>query len=92
LQDLQYIEENHGDYVKNSNRNGVELVNWLKRESLYEVIKEIKQYQNPVGYKFVRVHQIQELIRNMPGRANSHQDLMILSYKAESPQGATLTF
>nr|CAG4708104.1 unnamed protein product [Naegleria fowleri] len=83
LQDLEYIEKNHHDFVKNTNRNGGELINWIKRESLSEVIKEIKHFQNPLGYKFVKVYQIQELIRNMPGKVPNQQSLMMLSYKAE---------
>ncbi|KAG2374715.1 hypothetical protein C9374_010459 [Naegleria lovaniensis] len=83
LQDLEYIEKNHHDFVKNTNRNGSELINWIKRESLSEVIKEIKHFQNPIGYKFVKVYQIQELIRNMPGKVPNQQSLMMLSYKAE---------
>ncbi|KAL9652487.1 hypothetical protein ABK040_000059 [Willaertia magna] len=87
LQVLQYIEDNQNDYVKH---NGAELINWLKRESIYEVIREILQYQESLGFKFIKVYQIQQYITQMPEKIKSQQALMMQSYRAEPPPGLNI--
>jgi hypothetical protein len=57
LQDLAEIEESETDTLKNDDR----LINWAKRESTWEIVKEIVEPQ-VVPYSLYKVQQICDLL------------------------------
>ncbi|EFC35485.1 rasGEF domain-containing protein [Naegleria gruberi] len=63
LRDLFLVEENQNDFVIGP--NSIEFINWMKRESMYDIVKEIKYFQSLPCYQFTKVYQIQELLRNI---------------------------
>lgn len=78
LTDLKYIEQ-QPNYKKHNNTN---LINWNKRELMYEAIKEIVRFQN-TPYNFIPIYQIQELIKKKREMISSPKMLMDESLKVE---------
>jgi hypothetical protein len=79
LTDLRYIEQ-QPNYKKHNNAN---LINWNKRELMYEAIKEIIRFQN-TPYNFIPIYQIQELIKKKREKFATSDMLMDESQKAEA--------
>lgn len=84
--DLKLIDENTNDFVRSE--LNIELINWSKRESIFDIICDIKKMQDK-AYDFIPVYQIQQILNNMPERCDNPKDLIMLSWQAEPPGGGT---
>jgi hypothetical protein len=82
LLDLQLMDENNNDYMPSE--FNVELINWSKRETMYDIIADIQHMQTR-NYVFMPVHQIQKILTNMRERIDSPKDLVKMSWQAEPP-------
>lgn len=90
LQDLSFLEKGNADFMKHNNYM---LINWVKRELIYDVISEIQKLQTDWSdirndcpqYNFVPIHQLQILLKQMEGKAMIQQELMEMSLNAEPP-------
>lgn len=79
LTDITFIEDGNPDYI-----NG--LINYRKRELVYNVIQEIQQYQQ-TGYEYELVDNIAHFLTELP-ICDNDDDLYKLSL-AREPRGAT---
>jgi son of sevenless-like protein len=85
--DLQLIDENTSDFMRSE--DNVELINWSKRELIYDIISDIQKMQSR-SYNFIPVHQIQKILINMNEIIENPKDLIQLSWQAEPPGGGTI--
>eukprot|EP00164_Ancoracysta_twista_P010056 GFYU01015047.1.p1 GENE.GFYU01015047.1~~GFYU01015047.1.p1 ORF type:complete len:854 (-),score=178.57 GFYU01015047.1:98-2584(-) len=67
LTDLTFIEDGNKDHLP-----GTTLINFGKRQLVYNVIEEIQRFQN-TPYSFAEVHQIQQKL-NFPSMDNKERD------------------
>lgn len=86
--DLQLIDENTSDFMRSE--DNVELINWSKRELIFDIISEIQKMQSK-GYNFIPVHQIQKILLSMSETIENPKDLVQMSWQAEPPGGGTPT-
>lgn len=85
LKDISLIDDGSLDYVNNKQHSGV-LVNWAKREALYEVISEFRKFQQVwPAYNFLSIHQLQKLLEEKEGMAKDQHELTEISWRAECP-------
>ena len=80
MTDVTFIEDGNLDYIKG-------LVNYRKRELIYNVIRDIQQFQ-PKGYPFEFVDNIAHYLTELPVISDEN-DLYNLSLLRE-PRGATI--
>jgi hypothetical protein len=78
LIDLAHREEHTPSFKKHNNNN---LINWQKREAIYEAIKEIQKCQKN-AYNFIPIYQIQILLKGMKEKLGE-DELMVVSKKTE---------
>ncbi|KAF9931619.1 hypothetical protein BGZ65_004799, partial [Modicella reniformis] len=83
LTDLVMIEDGNPDYLKGTTEQHI---NFYKRVSTAEVIREIQQYQ-AVPYCLTSVREIQEFIRRGMNQAKSVADLFDMSLLVEPREG-----
>lgn len=79
LIDLTHLEEHTPSFKKHNNIN---LINWQKREALFEYIKEIQKCQR-TAYNFTFIYQIQVLLKGLKEKLSSEEELLNQSKKVE---------